>query len=178
MAALCPKGNHPYSEDRSMKFPRELYGKVWHSTSMPRYEMIKAERKIIPNPDLPDSERWGTYLGPDFYPFVRSIGAVSVFDFRFFNVEQYTRNYGLSNWATFAPCHTNLDETVWIEIDTTSLKDSFLSGQAIRELWHETNSTRKFITIIEGAVIGEIPESTFKKVLLYQRDIEKFSQLA
>ena len=161
-----------------MKFPNKLYGSVWHSTSIERYEKIKSDGEIKAEPDLPDKERFSTALGDKHYPFVRSIGGVSVFDFRTFDVKKYNHQFGASNWATFAPCRTGWTETIWIEVDILQVKDTFISGQEIREKWKNENSSRKFITIIEGAVIGSIPSSAFKKVLLYKSIHNEFVDVA
>lgn len=161
-----------------MKFPKKLYGSVWHSTSIERFEKIKADGRIKANPDLSDKERFSTKFGAKHYPFVRSIGGVSVFDFRTFDVKKYSHKFSVSNWATFAPCRTGWAETIWIEVDILQLKDTFLSGQQIRELWKSENSSRKFITIIEGAVMEFIPSSAFKQVLLYKSSSNEFIKIA
>ncbi len=41
-------------------------------------------------------------------------------------------------------------------------------------MWREMKSSRKFISKIEGAVIGSIPISAFKQVLIYDKRNEKF----
>src|SRR5690606_33469494 len=139
---------------KNMKFPNKLHGSVWHSTSVERYTMIKADGQITANPALPDSERWGTGLGEDYYPFIRSLGGISVFDFRSFHVKQYNRKYGDSYWSTLVPCRSGWEQAVWIELDILQLGDNFLSGKTVRQLWQDTNSVRKFIAGIEGAVLG------------------------
>ncbi|MGY5820761.1 hypothetical protein [Vibrio chemaguriensis] len=154
-----------------MEFPSELFGSVWHTTSLERYSMIVGDGCIKANPDIPDSERWGTNLGEKHFPFVRSLGGISVFDFRDFDADS-------TDWATFVPCRTEWQSAVWIEVDISKLGDSFKSAQSIRELWHEVNSTRKFITQIEGAVIGSIPILAFKQVLVYDTQKSSFSTLA
>ena len=154
-----------------MKFPSELFGSVWHTTSLERYSMIVGDGCIKANPDIPDSERWGTKLGEKYFPFVRSLGGISVFDFRDFDA-------GATDWATFVPCRTEWQSAVWIEVDISKLGDSFKSAQSIRQLWHQMGSTRKFITQIEGAVIGSIPTLAFKQVLVYDTQKSSFSTLA
>ncbi|PKG37080.1 hypothetical protein [Psychromonas sp. Urea-02u-13] len=154
-----------------MKFPTELSGRVWHTTNLERYAMIVADGVINANPDIPDNERWGTGLGEEHFPFVRSLGGVSVFDFRNFDVD-------VTDWGAFVPCRTDWQSAVWIEIDISVLGNSFISGQSIRELWHKMDSTRKFMTQIEGAVIGSIPTSAFKKILHYEQQSSSFNTLA
>lgn len=153
-----------------MEFPSELYGSVWHTTSLERYLMITDDGCIKASPDIPESERWGTKLGAEHFPFVRSLGGISVFDFRDFDTNA-------TDWATFVPCRSDWKSAVWIEIDVSKLGDSFKSAQSIRELWYEMNSTRKFITRIEGAVLGLIPASAFRQVLHYERQNGFFSCL-
>lgn len=154
-----------------MRFPAELRGSVWHTTSPERYSMIVGDGCIKANPDIPDNERWGTSLGEKHFPFVRSLGGVSVFDFRNFDVDT-------TDWAAFVPCRSDWKSAVWIEIDISMLGNNFISGQSIRELWHKMDSTRKFITKIEGAVIGSISKSAFKKVLHYEQRSASFITLA
>ncbi|ABI38919.1 conserved hypothetical protein [Shewanella sp. MR-4] len=161
-----------------MNFPQELLGTVWHTTSIERYKMIVRDGCIKANPSLPDSERWGTKLGEEHFPFVRSLGGVSVFDFRNFDVNSYSKKFGAANWATFVPCRSDWRSAVWVEIDFSSLGGNFISGQSIREMWYKMDSTRKFITQIEGAVIGVIPTSAFKQVLFYDTRKSSFSRLA
>ncbi|MFZ3464557.1 hypothetical protein [Vibrio harveyi] len=153
-----------------MEFPPELLGSVWHTTSLERYAMIVDDGCIKANPNIADTERWGTQLGEKYFPFVRSLGGVSVFDFRNFDIDS-------TDWATFVPCQTNSQSAVWIEIDISKLGDNFKSARSIRDLWHQMGSTRKFITRIEGAVLGEIPTSAFKKILYYERQRRAFFTL-
>jgi len=61
-----------------------LRGSVWHTTNCDRYKSILADGAILPEPSIPDSDRWGTGLGTIGCPYVRSIGGVSLFDFRDF----------------------------------------------------------------------------------------------
>lgn len=154
-----------------MEFPLELLGSVWHTTNLERYSMIVSDGCIKANPDIPDCDRWGTKLGEKHFPFVRSLGGVSVFDFRDFDTDA-------KDWTTFVPCRTDWQSAVWIEVDISKLGDSFKSAQSIRELWHEVNSTRKFITKIEGAVIGSIPKLAFKQILVYDTKKSSFCTLA
>ena len=64
----------------------ELVGSVWHTTRPERFQHILESGAILPEPDIPKAERWGTAGGPEGYPYVRSIGAVSLFDFRSFRL--------------------------------------------------------------------------------------------
>ncbi|HIF9218062.1 TPA: hypothetical protein ACX6QF_003606 [Photobacterium damselae] len=135
--------------------------------------MIINDGCIQANPNIPDNERWGTKLGEKYYPFVRSLGGVSVFDFREFDVQVHNNKFG-NDWATFIPCRSDWQSTIWIELDISKLGNNFKSGQTIREMWHKMKSSRKFISKVEGAVIGSIPISAFKQVLIYEKCNEKF----
>ncbi|WP_278370487.1 hypothetical protein, partial [Pseudoalteromonas lipolytica] len=114
-----------------MEFPSELFGSVWHTTSLERYSMIVVNGCIKVNPDIPDSERWGTKLGEKHFPFVRSLGGISVFDFRDFDVDA-------TDWATFVPCRTDWQNAVWIEVDISKLGDRFKSAQSISPLCQDS----------------------------------------
>ena len=44
----------------------------------------------MPYPDVPDGERWGTSHGPDYYPYVRTLVGISLFDFNEFDAVMYS----------------------------------------------------------------------------------------
>jgi uncharacterized glyoxalase superfamily protein PhnB len=45
-------------------FPPELRDCLWHTTTPNRYESILRAGSILPNPDIPESDRWKTAHGP------------------------------------------------------------------------------------------------------------------
>jgi len=59
----------------------ELHGGLWHSTHPERFTGILQSGAILPEPNMQDSDRWKTSRGRGFYPYVRLIGGVSLFDF-------------------------------------------------------------------------------------------------
>jgi hypothetical protein len=58
------------------------------STNVSRFQGILRSAAILPDPEIPDSERWSTSLGSKWYPYVRTLGGISLFDFRRFNRQQ------------------------------------------------------------------------------------------
>ena len=103
------------------EFPDELHGRVWHTTIPVRYDGILRTGSIVPNPAIPDSERWGTGLGPKHYPYVRVLDGVSLFDFHGFDAKTYSDEYPGSSWRTFVPYRCDKGAAIWMEIDTTRL---------------------------------------------------------
>src|ERR1035438_4494083 len=59
-------------------------GGLWHTTRPERFDRILSTGAILPEPDILDSERWAN-AGPEHYPYVRTLGGVSLFDFDGFN---------------------------------------------------------------------------------------------
>jgi hypothetical protein len=110
----------------------ELVDGVWHTTSQNRFLRILECGAILPEPDISERERWGTAIGPEGYSYVRSIGGVSLFDFRGFETESYSKEYPCSSWETFVPCLDGWDSAVWIEIDHEALGAAFISGVDLR----------------------------------------------
>lgn len=96
---------------------RELWGGVWHTTRPDRFLSILDDGAILPEPSIPNGERWGIALGPDLYPFVRSIGGVSLFDFRGFAPVTYQEKYTVSMWRTFVPYRQDWAGAIWLEVD-------------------------------------------------------------
>ena len=148
-------------------FPEALVNGIWHTTSVERFNAILEGTAILPNPPIPDSERWGTAGGPDLYPFVRSIGGVSVFDFTAFDESVYEKRYPLSNWSEFVPCRRSWGSAVWIELKRELLGASFIDGQNLLTRWKREGGGRRIMPLIEGAHIGPVPTSVFARVLVY-----------
>src|SRR5438309_5175332 len=77
---------------------KKLRGGLWHTTHLDRYRNILTEGSIVPEPNIPNSDRWKTSQGEDYYPYVRMLGGVSLFDFDEFDPERYTERYPASSW--------------------------------------------------------------------------------
>ena len=159
-------------------FPQELREGLWHTTSPERFDRIRFTGAIVCNPDLPDQERWATARGPDFYPFVRTLGGVSLFDFAGFEPASYEKEYPCSSWRTFAPGRREWASAIWIEIDRAKVQLAFVSGKRVLELWKEREAYRHTVMpIIEAACIDAIPISAFVRVLRWSRDKCEFERL-
>ena len=94
-------------------------------TDFRNYDTIYTER----------CERWATRAGPVHHPYVRSLGGVSLFDFRSFDRERYSQNFPLSDWAEFVPFRSIWQSSVWIEIDAVALGAAFISGADLLNRW-------------------------------------------
>lgn len=148
----------------------ELVGAVWHTTSQDRFLRIKECGAILPEPDISERERWGTAVGSEGYPYVRSIGGVSLFDLREFEAESYSAEYRSSSWEYFVPCHLCWDSAVWIEIDHEALGPAFVSGVELLGRWKAESSIRRIMPLIEAAHIGPLPCRAFKKTFSARRE--------
>jgi hypothetical protein len=154
-----------------------LRGGVWHTTNSERYKGILSEGAILPEPPIPDSNRWGTGLGTIGCPYVRSIGGVSLFDFRDFDPEVYSRNYPISTWREFVPYRSAWGEAIWIEIDVSEVLAGFISGHEILDRWKAEGATNRFMPLIEAAHIGALPLKAFKQVLHVSKETRTLHQL-
>src|SRR5437868_1689190 len=96
---------------------RELHGGLWHTTHPERFQRILASGAILPEPDIPDSERWGTSLGKEHFPYARILGAVSLFDFDQFDPIRFKEELPNVAWYEFVPYREYWGCSVWIEID-------------------------------------------------------------
>jgi len=154
-------------QEEEYDFPVVLMTGIWHSTSPERYKKIIESKFILPEPAIPNNERWSTAKGKDLYPFVRSIGGVSIFDFRNFNVVEYSNTYSTSVWATFVPCRLGWDTTIWLELDEEKMNEDYLSPNEVMLKRSQANSYRQIIPYLEGAHIGSIPISYIKRIMQY-----------
>ena len=140
------------SHQRDTVFPEILREGIWHTTSVERFEGILAAGGILPEPRIPDMDRWGTGCGPSLYP--------------------------LSMWQTFVPCFSKWDESIWIELDRSAIKDSFVDGKAVIERWKKQNELgRTIMPVIEAAHIGPVPISAFRRVYKYNKHDQEFKQI-
>lgn len=76
-----------------------LHGRLWHTTRPDRVPAIMETGALMAEPNIPDAERQKTKRGPDYYPFVRKIGGVSLFDFHEFDAEAYSLRCPSSSWS-------------------------------------------------------------------------------
>lgn len=155
-----------------------LRGPLWHTTHPNRYQEIIESGFIYPEPNIPNSERWKTARGPDFYPYVRHIGGVSLFDFNGFDPVEYSRICPMSSWRTFVPCRSDWKESIWIEIDRDSVRANYISPNSLSERQRAENAERHtLMPRIEAAVIGSIPVSAFRRILLCRCGCKSFEDI-
>ncbi len=146
---------------------RELYGGLWHTTHPDRFRSILTRGAIIPNPDIPESERWKTSKGAEFFPYVRKLGGVSLFDFDKFDSESYSENAPLSNWYEFVPFRKDWGCAVWIEIDRARTATNFVSASDLVDRWNNEKANRHpIMPYLEAAYIGELPSTAFVRAFI------------
>lgn len=148
-----------------------LLGGLWHTTSMERFQRIRHDGAILPKPDLPDSERCNTSRGCNYYPYARSLDAVSLFDFQDFDREAYERDYPVSSIATFVPFRQNWGHAVWIEINRAAVALNMIHPADLVVGWKADDAYRRNIMpYIEAAHLGPIPTSAFAGGFMVDQD--------
>lgn len=144
---------------------------VWHTTNAARFQGIVASGAILAEPSIADGDRWGASRGKDYYPYVRTLGGVSLFDFAGFEPEEYSKAFPMSSWWEFVPYRSVWNEAVWIEIDADALGGSFISGRALLERWNAGEVGNRIMPQIEAAHLGPIPLSSFKSVFVVREGL-------
>lgn len=146
---------------------KELDGGLWHTTHPDRFKSIIACGAILPEPDIPEAERWKTSQGKNYYPYVRFLGGVSLFDFDHFDPESYAKDYPISTWQEFVPFRSSWGAAVWIEIDRKSVTSQLILAVKLLEQWKTDKAYRHTIMPkIEAAHLGTLPKIAFKRVFL------------
>lgn len=157
----------------------KLHGKLWHMTHPCRFLGIMQSAAILPEPEIDNAFRHNTKRGEEFYPYVRFIGGVSLFDFHQFDPQSYADVCPFSNWQTFVPCYEGWGCAVWIEIDRAQMQASerFICGGCLgRRLRSERAYHHLFMPRIEAAYIGELPTTAFKKIIFVFSEIGPFHE--
>ena len=156
-----------------------LCGSLWHTTTEARWEGIRAAGAILVEPPVPDGERHRTPIGPSGYPYARSLGGVSLFDFADFDYEAYKRNGPVDHVAGFVPVYSAWHGAVWIEIDRSAVATSLLSARDLQARWEREQAYgHGVIGSVEGAHIGDIPRTAFIRILLVRRGEREFQTIA
>jgi hypothetical protein len=144
-----------------------LDGRLWHTTSMDRFQEILRSGAILPNPSIPDEQRWKTSQGPEYYPYVRTLGGVSLFDFEDFDPVRYSSTHPMSSWREFVPYRSQWGAAVWIEIDRQAIANEFVTRNQLVERWNHENAGRHtLMPRIEAAHLAPIPIAAFRRVFI------------
>lgn len=159
-----------------MHIPNQLKNGVWHTTSVERYKSILKTGFILPEPDIPEEGRWGGGLDENKHPFVRSIGGVSLFDFRNLNQKNNENKCLSTGWHSFVPVQRAWKQAIWININELVLGEEYYCPDALLHKSRVEGNIRKFIVGVEAAHIGELPVSKFKKVLIYTKSRNSFEE--
>jgi len=154
-----------------MVFPEKLNNRLWHTTKVEHYSKIIECGFLLPEPEICDKDRWKTANGQKNYPFVRTLGGVSLFEFNEFDPDEYSKQYPSSSWDTFIPYRKEWKETIWIEIDKDEVGDNFICGNNLLKMWKDKKAYRHTVMpVIEAACIGRLSISAFKQVLVSNAD--------
>lgn len=146
---------------------KELNGRLWHTTHPDRFSAIINSGGILPEPDISDRDRWKTSQGKEFYPYVRTIGGVSLFDFNNFDPESYGQKYPISSWRTFVPFRMEWGCSVWIEINRVQVAAQLISTTDLVAKWNSDRAYRHTIMPhIEAAHLGLLPRRAFTRAFL------------
>jgi len=152
-------------------FPDHLRKGVWHVTSADRFASIKEIGKLLPEPNIPNDERWSTGSGHNFYPYVRHIGGVSLFDFSRFDEATYNDEYPVSQWRNFVPCPARWNKAIWIQFSVELLSHGYVDPGRLLDRWRtEASFSHKIMPLIEAAYIGPLELRIATTVWEYRDD--------
>ena len=155
------------TEDYRKRVLDVLLGSLWHTTHPDRFVSILEDGAILPEPDIPESDRWKTSRGPEYYPYVRTLGGVSLFDFNDFDQESYDEKCPISTWREFVPFRSAWGSAVWIEIDREAVKNCLIPGDELLALWKKEEAHHHTIMpIIEAAHVGMVSTTSFSRAFL------------
>jgi hypothetical protein len=158
----------------------QLRSGLWHTTHPDRFQKILEKGAILPEPEIPDCERWCTGGGSEHYPYVRTLGGVSLFEFDQFDPDAYRDRCPSSNWAYFVPYHLAWERAVWLEIDRAQVPPSnFISGVDLLARWKADGADgHNIMPEIEAAYLGPLPCIVLKRAFLVRKDSPKLTELA
>jgi hypothetical protein len=154
---------------------KELYGGLWHTTHPDRFKSILACGAILPEPDIPETERWKTSQGESHHSYVRFLGGVSLFDFEDFDPDKYSIKCPASSWAEFIPFRSSWNVAVWIEIKRDCVTSQLITGANLLTQWKSEKAyIHTLMPYIEAAHLGSLPKMAFKRAFLVGEEDNSF----
>jgi hypothetical protein len=139
---------------------------LWHTTHPDRFLGIMNSGEISPEPDIPNDQRWKASRGATYYPYVRHIGGVSLFDFSSIEPEVYRKECPMCNWESFVPFPEDWEESYWIELKREDIeKNVTLPAELWKRMENELAHAHTLMPRIEAAHLGPVPVTAFKRVL-------------
>jgi hypothetical protein len=156
----------------------ELRGGLWHTTHPLRFKSILLSGAILPEPEIPNAERFGSAAGRENYPYVRFLGGVSLFDLDQFDPAEYQKRCPSSSWAYFIPHHLDWTCAVWIEIDREQVAPKLISARDLVLRWKTDGAYgHNIMPEIEAAYVENLPVAAFKRAFLVCEDDDNFHSL-
>ena len=144
-----------------------LRGGLWHTTSVARFAGIKSHMAILSQPPVPDAERWGTACGPNGWPFVRTLGGVSLFDFEGFDPEEHDVKCPMSSWREFVPFRAVWGASVWIEIDRLRAGESLVGPRVLLARQSRDRAYgHRLMPYIEACYLRDLSAELFVRALM------------
>ncbi len=144
---------------------------LWHTTHPERFRAILVSGAILPEPPIPEKERWYSGEGVERGPFVRKIGGISLFDFRDWSSwADFKSLYPSCSLEYFVPVHRAWGKAVWIEIDRAAIAAALISPARVLEMRGEEHRRNMLMPGVEAAHIGPIPRHSFRRAFHVDRD--------
>ncbi len=105
-------------------------------------------------------------MGLNYFPYVRTLEGVSLFDFTDFDPETYSASYPMGSWTEFVPFRDACGAAIWIEIDRAAVRAALIPPAKLVQRWKDTNSHRhRLMPHIEAAHLGPIPSGCWSRIL-------------
>lgn len=161
----------------SKSFPQILNNKLWHTTSLERFNSIIKTGSILRSPPIEDSERHGSIDDPKYHPLVRQLRGISLFNFINFDPESYEKKYISSTWYSFVPCYYAFEQAVWIEINRDKVARNLILGDELKEISDREINYGNRMPVIEVACLVDIKVDWFLNVLSYDDSLNEYLKL-
>lgn len=137
-----------------------------------------SRKTILSDPPVPEEKRWGANCDPSGWPYVRSLGGVSLFDFAGFDPEDYDTRFTACSWKEFVPYRHLWGASIWIEIDREQAADNLVEANELVARWKKEKAQRHMLMpFIEACYIGDIPSGLFVRALAVANGDTEFRSL-
>jgi hypothetical protein len=154
---------------------RKVIGGLWYMTRPERFGALLAARSMLP--EAQNDDRWKTSCTSWYYRLVRSIGAVSLLDFRNFARTRHASESPVSSWHNFLPYPDDWGCAVWVEIDPDLVDSGVISPSELLSRWKSTTNQGPIRHGVEAAHIGPLTTSAIKKAFFVRNGDKHLCQV-
>lgn len=166
------------------KIIKYLLDTVCHTTTVASFLKIYESGYIKgePNQKTLEHKIYSNCLDMNNTTYVRSIGGVSLFDFKNFSLQEYDTYFKEGSYGElyrFLPMHQRNEKdgmSIWLVIGG-NYTDKYIDRLSLKNMW-EKQKNSMFMPNVEATILEDIPINWIKKVIVYKAENKEVLEMS